>query len=351
MAFHKASAPSRPQTQELLSADNGYPERHIVIDTLRSAAPLLGLSASVVSTLDAMLSCLAPKRNHHTVFASNATLTFRRNGISDRTLRRHAALLQDAGLITRRDSPNRKRFTKHSRQDGMVLRFGFDLAPLFSRFAQIAEIAAQTIAEAEQITYLKTKIRSCANHQLEQQPDNAKALETLRMLRRKLSLKDCEILLAEQNISAHPVEDIGDETDELTGNDGQYVRHHQNSTKEDIDNIPSEDNSNIPVQDILTACPEAAQFALSRVTNKRDVIAHARMLAPMIGVATHCYEAAQQRLGEYQTAATLWAVVQSQSTIRQTGAYFRAITTGNRSNGFDPGALIERLKRAQAGHA
>ena len=127
MAFIQATAPTGLRTSELLSADNSIPERHIVIETLRNAAPRLGLSASVIATLDAMLSCLAPKRNHHTVFASNATLTFRRNGISERTIRRHAATLQELGLLVRRDSPNRKRYTKHSRNEGKALRFGFDL--------------------------------------------------------------------------------------------------------------------------------------------------------------------------------------------------------------------------------
>ena len=140
MAFTQATAPTGLRTNRELSADNSIPERHIVVETLRNAAPRLGLSASVISTLDAMLSCLAPKRNHHTVFASNATLTFRRNGISDRTIRRHAAILQEIGLLVRHDSPNRKRFTKHSVLGGKALRFGFDLSPLFERLHEIASM-------------------------------------------------------------------------------------------------------------------------------------------------------------------------------------------------------------------
>ena len=162
MAFTQATAPTGLQTSEILSADNSIPERHIVVGTLRNAAPRLGLSASVISTLDAMLSCLAPKRNHHTVFASNATLTFRRNGISDRTIRRHAATLQEIGLLVRRDSPNRKRFTKHSSHEGKALRFGFDLSPLFARLHEIAAMAAEVLREREQIDYLRAKIRAAA---------------------------------------------------------------------------------------------------------------------------------------------------------------------------------------------
>ena len=189
MAFTQTTAPTGLRISEVLSADNSIPERHIVVATLRNAAPRLGLSASVISTLDAMLSCLAPKRNHHTVFASNATLTFRRNGISDRTIRRHAAALQEIGLIIRRDSPNRKRFTKHNSLEGKVLRFGFDLSPLFSRLHEIAAMAAEVLREKEQIDYLRAKIRSAANQSLQSNTNDVIALSTLRILRRKLTLK------------------------------------------------------------------------------------------------------------------------------------------------------------------
>ena len=190
MAFKQATAPCGLRTGELLSADNSIPERHIIVATLRNAAPRLGLSASVISTLDAMLSCLAPKRNHHTVFASNATLTFRRNGISDRTIRRHAATLQEIGLLVRHDSANRKRFTKRSSHEGKALRFGFDLSPLFDRLHELAALAAEVMQEREQVDYLRAKIRAAANACLAENPNDERALNTFRILRRKLSLED-----------------------------------------------------------------------------------------------------------------------------------------------------------------
>ena len=156
MAFRQAAASLGARNNEVLSADNAIPERHIIITTLRNAAPLMGLKASVIATLDAMLSCLPPKRNHHTVFASNLTLTFRRNGISDRTIRRHAAVLQELGLLIRRDSPNKKRFSRHNSHEGKSLRFGFDLSPLFERLQEIASHAAEAVQIKELLDYLAT---------------------------------------------------------------------------------------------------------------------------------------------------------------------------------------------------
>ncbi|MGC1505317.1 MAG: plasmid replication protein RepC [Sulfitobacter sp.] len=361
MEFTKATAPTGLRTNELLSADNSLPERHIVIATLRNAAPRLGLSASVISTLDAMLSCLTPKRNHHTVFASNSTLTFRRNGISDRTIRRHAATLQETGLLVRRDSPNRKRFTKHNRIEGKALRFGFDLTPLFDRLHEISALAAEVLREREQIDYLRAKIRTAANASLVENPDDDRALNIFRILRRKLSLQDYEQILANLPVTEVEAEGPDDQTPNLTttltASNGQFVRHHHKSNKEHIDKesvalkketpLTSSD-APITIPELLSACPQAAEFSLRKIETIHDVVAHARTLAPMIGITTQNYDAAHARLGALRAAATVWAIMQFHDKIKAVGAYFRSITTGSKSDNFSPERLIRRLAKAQS---
>ena len=360
MAFIPATAPTGLRTSEILSADNSIPERHIVIATLRNAAPRLGLSASVISTLDAMLSCLAPKRNHHTVFASNSTLTFRRNGISERTIRRHAATLQEIGLLVRRDSPNRKRFTKHNSQAGQALRFGFDLSPLFDRMHEIASMAAEVMKEREQIDYLRAKIRAAANASLVENPNDATALNVFRALRRKLSLEDCEKILLALPITLIEAESPDDQASNLAtilaASDGQNVRHLHKSNKEYIDkeNVPqNKQTTHIPseapitILELLSACPEAAEFSLRKIETIHDVVAHARTIAPMMGISPQSYEAAHEQMGALRTAATVWAIMQFHDKIKAVGAYFRSITTGSKSQGFSPEKLIRRLASAQ----
>lgn len=361
MAFTQATAPTGLQRSEVLSADNSIPERHIVVATLRNAAPRLGLSASVISTLDAMLSCLAPKRNHHTVFASNSTLTFRRNGISDRTIRRHAATLQEIGLLIRRDSPNRKRFTKHSSHEDKVLRFGFDLSPLFAHLHEIASIAAEVLREREQIDYLRAKIRAAAKASLVDNPNDEMAVNIFRVLRRKLSLQVCEQILSELPIAEVEAEATDDQgpslTTTMTASDGQIVRHHHRSNIEhtDKERIALKKASPltivyapITIPELLSACPEAAEFSLRRIETIHDVVAHARTLAPMIGITSQNYEAAHERLGALRAAATVWAILQFHDKIKAVGAYFRSITTGSKSADFSPEKLIRRLAAAQS---
>jgi replication initiation protein RepC len=360
MAFLQATAPSGLRSSEVLSADNTIPERHIVVTTLRNAAPRLGLSASVISTLDAMLSCLAPKRNHHTVFASNATLTFRRNGISDRTIRRHVATLQEIGLLVRHDSPNRKRFTKHNSYEGKTLRFGFDLSPLFDRLHEIAAMAAEVLREQEQIEYLRAKIRAAANASLTNNPNDDTALNIFRILRRKLSLQDCKQILSNLPVTEIEAEATDDQNSKLTttmtASDGQFVRHHHKSNKEHIDKertppikivSPTVAVTPITIPELLTACPEAAQFSLRKIETIHDVVAHARTLAPMIGITSQNYEAAHERLGPLRAAMTVWAIMQFHDKIKAVGAYFRSITTGSKSKGFSPEKLVRRLATVQ----
>lgn len=361
MAFTQASASVGERTGKLLSADNSRPERHIIIDTLRQAAPFLGLKPPVIATLDAMLSCLPPTRQHNTVFASNATLSFRRNGISDRTIRRHAAILQELGLLVRRDSPNRKRYSRQNMTEGTALRFGFDLSPLFQRFAQLAELAAQAARESDQIAYLKAKVRSAAHDILRTEPDNIDATMAVRALRRNLSLDDCNKLLNSLKVEAVEAEQPCERTDPkeevVSGNDGQNDRHYHSSKKENFDIGDNQrtkslakhnQNFRLSVPEILSACPEAAQFSITPVKTMTDVVSHARALAPMLGIDSRNYQDAQENLGIEGAALTIWAIMQFHEKIRKVGAYFRSITSGKNSADFVPEQLVRRLSQTQA---
>lgn len=351
MTFISASATIRRRAKPVLSADNALPERHILVDLLRKAAPRIGLTPPVVATLDALLSCLPPQRTHHTVFASNATLTLRRNGISDRTIRRHVAILAEAGLLARHDSPNGKRYTRHNATEGKILRFGFDLTPLFERATELAALAAETMREAELIAYHRVKIRSAVQTRLEDDPEDAISLHVLRVLRRKLSLEDCETLLADLCKTPLAAEQDAVETTCMSASDGQNVRHHHKSTKEHIDTETQDqpEAATMTVSELIAACPEAVVFALRKIHTIADVIDHARSLAPMMGIDAQSYERAQHKIGPFRTATTIWAMMQFHHRIKAAGAYFRAITYGTKSQGFDPVRLIRQLAKAQDG--
>ena len=355
MAFIQVAAPFGQRGDRVLSADNALPERHIVIEIVRKAAPLLNLKPPVIATLEAMLSCLAPKRNHHTVFASNATLTFRRSGISERSLRRHVVTLQELGLLTRHDSPNKKRYSRHNANDGNALRFGFDLSPLFERLHELSDMAATATRQQEQIDYLRCKLRAAINTTLAQDPENEHALAGLKLLRRKLTIQQLETLLAQyETLAAEATSDPRDtdmKPSALSASDGHFVRHHHkskkelNDKKEDRAESESPPDQTLSLSELITACPQAVEFSLRNIETPSDVIAHARSLAPMIGIDRANYHSAEQANGAFHTALSVWIMTQMHDRIQKVGAYFRSITSGRKAAEFDPERLVKRMAR------
>ena len=353
MAFEHASAPTGQRVRLALSADNTKPDRFTLMETLSQAASLLGIGPSVVATVDALLSCLPPKRNHDMVYASNATLVLKRNGISDRTLRRHLAQLVDLALVTRVDSPNGKRYSKRDPSKGTAIRFGLNLTPLFAAYQRLVALAQKHVAEKARASYLRTKLR-CAIRHLDHLGRSDIADVVRGVLRRQLSVDQLETWLADLEFRVPQINGITVETplttEEMSATNGQNVRHQQNSKKENTDKAseqaaapePSPDQ-NLSLAQLTQACPEAASFLPAPLASPADVIAHARRLAPMIGIDRHCYENAEGHLGPLGTALTIWGLMERQQRIFRFGAYFRSITSGNRRQSFDPWKLINHL--------
>ncbi|MGD9480914.1 plasmid replication protein RepC [Shinella sp. G-2] len=136
---------------------------------LCEARPKLAISDRALSVLNALLS-FYPKtelagNEGLVVFPSNAQLALRTHGMAETTLRRHLAALVEAGLLTRRDSPNGKRYVRRDREGVIGDAFGFSLAPLLARAGEIETLAADVTAERllsqrlrERVTLLRRDI-------------------------------------------------------------------------------------------------------------------------------------------------------------------------------------------------
>ncbi|WP_102108992.1 plasmid replication protein RepC [Oceaniglobus roseus] len=357
MAFIQTSAALRPGARPILSADNALPDRSTIIGWVRKAAPALGLTPPQVATLDALLSCLPPRRAHHMVFASNSTLAVRRNGISERTLRRHIAALAERGLLVRQDSPNGKRFSRRNPATGATLCFGFDLGPLFARCAELSALAEDQVRQDEEIAYLRCQLRAAVHRALLDDPDCAAALAAQAVLRRKLDAETLRRMLTELPVSVDEHEAMDNveapAKSGMSASDGQNVRHQQNSRKELVGKNDAGETAGavkkpspgkpVDLNALKAACPDAVELAMTRIAAPQDVIEHARQLAPMIGIDRSALLEAERRLGCLGAAVTVWALLQIRSRIRQTGAYFRSLTSGARSAGFNPWTMIRRL--------
>lgn len=343
MAFSQIAAVSALRCEALLSADNMAKDRLSVITILRQAAPILGLKAPLIATMDALLSCLPASRNHNVVFASNATLSFRRDGLCERSLRRHFAVLQDMGLLLRHDSPNGKRFSRYNPQTEMALRFGFDLSPLFARLPELAALALQAQQDREAKHYTKLQILDL----LAQHPEDADCQAIKTQLRRKLTLIQLQNILTDLQAKAVAV------VKEMSGTDGKNVRHHHKTEKDIIDNRPAalkpnqaQDTSDLasdPVDLVLSHCTEAKEYAVTPIRTMADIIRHAQQLAPMLGIAQSSYRKAEELRGAAHAAITLWLVMQKQKKIGNLAAYFQSLLLGRHAAKFDPLHQLQRL--------
>lgn len=74
-------------------------------------------------------------------------------------LRYPLAALVDCGLITRRDSPNGKRYARKDRGGDIEAAFGFSLAPLLARAHEFAQAAEALRLMRERITVHRRDIR------------------------------------------------------------------------------------------------------------------------------------------------------------------------------------------------
>jgi replication initiation protein RepC len=142
--------------------------RRALLPAVRTIRHQLGLSTGDLLVLDALLSFL-PCRDQKTgedrpitpglmlvVFASNASLAERANGMEERVLRRHIARLCEAGLLRRKDSATGKRFPLKS--EGMIRdAFGLDLTPLLEQHPELMRRAAEARQHEEELRSVRAE--------------------------------------------------------------------------------------------------------------------------------------------------------------------------------------------------
>ena len=136
-----------------------------IFHTICTARPRLGVSERSLSVLNALLTfhpeTALTGEDDLIVFPSNDQLSLRAHGMPPSTLRRHLAVLVDAGLVIRRDSPNGKRYARKGSAGEIELAFGFDLSPLVVRSEEFESLAADIEAEARALKLVRERITLC----------------------------------------------------------------------------------------------------------------------------------------------------------------------------------------------
>ena len=357
----------------------GTHDKWDLLAALTHAAAEFELSHRTLGVLKALLTflperALSAEPDSAIVFPSNRKLMERLNGMPESTLRRHLATLTRLGIVSRKNSPNRKRYARRSGDD-TALAFGFDLSPLARHASQIFDAALTAKARAEHLAVLRDRVAVLRQQLMDLADTAADLLEAARKLLRR---KPCEAELTrmaaalQEEIASRTPEDPPRQTAlparQMSGSTGQNERHIQYSIKKDSDSegpqaeapcsdpvrAQAEDGTAEKTSDLSTvvrACPEVQSYYPGRLRSWQDADRIAEMLSPMIGIELPVLSDARAAMGRKDAATAVMCILEKLATIRSPGAYLRRLAQKARAGQFSTApmlnALLQKGQRAE----
>ncbi|MBA1343908.1 plasmid replication protein RepC [Rhizobium sp. WYCCWR 11146] len=377
------------------------------------ARPALGVTDRALTVLDALLTFypdneLSEERGL-IVFPSNAQLSIRARGMTAATLRRHLAVLVDAGLILRKDSANGKRYARRDRAGDVQDAFGFSLAPLLARAVEIETVAAQLIADRELLRAAKERLTICRR-------DIAKLIEValeegvggdwdmisglfreiVGRLPRAARVDDLTNVLDELSVLREEILNLlntNNNFNKMSANESQVERHIQNSNSESIHELePALDDEqganfslhvgessaaladreitpdvrsrggkqfegsggqgplkSFPLGLVMQACPEISAYGPGgQVGSWRDLMSAAIVVRSMLGVSPSAYQEACSTMGPENAATVIACILERGGHINSAGGYLRDLTRRTEAGEFAIGPMLMALLRANS---
>ncbi len=357
-----------------------------IYQAICAARPRLGVSERSLSVLNALLTfhpeTALTGEEDLIVFPSNRLLSLRAHGMPASTLRRHLAVLVDAGLVVRRDSPNGKRYARKNDTGEIERAFGFDLSPLVVRSEEFESLAAAVETEARALKLVRERITLCRR-------DIAKMIAT--------GIAECvptrrggqgpaywqEVHAAFRAIvgqiprtaTRQQLEPIAEELSQLaddvlnllethvkstnpSANESQIERHIQNSNPDhstdlepslqqgraaSAEPIPQPSRvaeGSYPLGMVLNACPDIVDYAKGGISSWRDFLATAAVVRSMLGISPSAWEEARTVMGEMQAAVVVACILQRGTAIRSAGGYLRGLTRKAEAGEFSLGPIL-----------
>ena len=380
-----------------IAASSRPPEKVVhkwkIFQAICRARPSLGVTERALSVLNALLTfhpeTALTGEDDLVVFPSNQLLSLRAHGMPASTLRRHLAVLVDAGLIVRRDSPNGKRYARKGASGEIELAFGFDLSPLVVRSEEFENLAAAVEAEARAIKLARERITLCRR-------DIAKMIATgieegvptcrggqgpadwaevhagfrsiVEGIPRTATRIQLEAAAEELSQLADDVLNLLEshvKTQDMSANESRSERHIQNSNPDPLIDlepgfrgsraaraVPEPETPRVaetayPLGLVMNACPDIADYAKGGIANWRDLLATAAVVRSMLGISPSAWEEAQTVMGEMQAAVVVACILQRGAAIRSAGGYLRGLTEKARAGEFSLGPILMSQVNAQ----
>ncbi|MFK4822082.1 plasmid replication protein RepC [Ochrobactrum quorumnocens] len=335
---------------------------------------IIGISDRSLAVLSALLSFYPENTLVETgalvVFPSNKQLALRAHGMADATLRRHLAALVEAGIITRQDSPNGKRYARRSKSGELKVAFGFSLAPLLARAVEFEAAAEQVKSEKialreirEQLTLLRRDISKLLDYAIEASLvgpwDELKVefravVDSIPRRAEMLELTTLVAKLHEIRGSVDKALNSNEKVQNLSDNESQNERQ-LNESKPDSHfdrNVANSDTVAIKIKTdcaietgisldmVLRACPEISAYASGPISQWEHLMATAEKVRSFIGIDTKLYEMALKMLGRQNTAITIAYLLQRYNDIRSVSGYLRILTEKAAEDAFSVKALM-----------
>ncbi len=359
-----------------------------VFRDLCEAKDVFGLQDRSLAVLHALLSFYPDTElsddNGLVVFPSNTQLSIRAHGIAGTTLRRHLGVLVEAGLIQRRDSPNGKRYAHRSRGGEIEDAFGFNLAPLRTRAAELAGLAQQVAKERvrfkrakEALTLCRRDVRKLISAAIEEGADGdwaaieAMYVALIARLPRAPRRQDVDAVLEEMQMLREEVLNLLEIQLKAEKTDGNAIQDGcdiQNSNPESIYELePSSDKEQgespelkpkrfseplkaFPLSMVLRACPQMADYAPGgRIDHWRELMSAAIVVRSMLGVSPSAYQEACEIMGAENAAVAIACILERAGHITSAGGYLRDLTRKAARGEFGLGPMLMAAIRANAG--
>ncbi|MGQ5720064.1 plasmid replication protein RepC [Pseudochrobactrum asaccharolyticum] len=370
LSYEKLRQQKQNLRQNSLQAEDTSEQTTVSVDrwkllrALTEAREAYQLSSRSIAVLEALLSFYPDKILDGSVplivFPSNHELSMRLRGMSAPTIRRHIATLVEIGFILRRDSPNGKRFVRRDSNGEIAMAFGFDLAPLTFRAAEI-ETQAEKIREENRI---RQQLRFCITIHLR---DISKTILSALNENRE---GDWEVLYDQLQALSGRVERNGTLTNltireqalsnlrrqvenlylsnvsepQMSGNERENEHHIQNSNIESFDKtkpVKSEkseiqiankqttaraQNKTPHLNEILNHCPQIENYAVHGIQNWKDLVTTAGHIRSMLGITLSAWQQACESMGEINAAVTVAALLERSDKIHSAGGYLRKLS-------------------------
>jgi len=349
----------------------------------------LGLQDRSLAVLDALLSFYPENELCHDaqmiVFPSNAQLTLRAHGIAGATLRRHLALLVNAGLIFRRDSANGKRYARKDEEGTVESAYGFDLSPLLIRAGELAIMAQKVVAERaafrkskECLTICRRDVRKLISAAIEEgaagdwQTFEDIYVGLVSRIPRSPTRDQLDGLLDEMSLLRDEIVnrlEIQENPQNMSMNDAHIERHIQNSKSESFNEFEprseeeqgaksskkrqakSEPLKAFPLSVVLKACPQVLDYATGGIIqNWRDLMSAGVLVRSALGISPSAYQDACEAMGPENAAIAVSCMLERSNLINSPGGYLRDLTRRSEQGEFSLGPMVMAQLRAN-GHS